>query len=111
MTQLDAAQTPEEYAEEYAKVLHETYALVASIGTSRDSRLHDGEAYYKRRTALLCIDWAALLPYEITRIWARRFTGATWVYFFNRYATFLVMVIFLVSTQAWSYSDRVRRAC
>ena len=50
-----------------------------------------------------------LLPDEVSRIWMRRFTGASWVYFVNRYAAFFAKIMFLGQSLTWYISDEVRR--
>ncbi|TFK88256.1 hypothetical protein K466DRAFT_547432 [Polyporus arcularius HHB13444] len=60
---------------------------------------------YVASGTLLCFDYTLTFASECTRIWPRRFTGATVLYFVARYATILVRVCLTLELVVWRFSD------
>ncbi|RPD57834.1 hypothetical protein L226DRAFT_540198 [Lentinus tigrinus ALCF2SS1-7] len=73
-------------ASDYERLLVENYCIVAS-------------------TALLWFDFALTFTTEVRRIWRRRFTGATVVYLFTRYAALIERVFFVLEVLLWNSTD------
>ena len=56
--------------------------------------------------ALLWFDWTVMFPLEMRRIWRRRFTGATVVYFLNRYTALFRRIFVILEALSWNRSDQ-----
>ncbi|KAH9916980.1 uncharacterized protein BXZ73DRAFT_24368, partial [Epithele typhae] len=74
--------------EAYDRLLVENYCIIAS-------------------SALIIADYFFTLPEEIERIWRRRFTGATIIFFITRYAAVLERIVLLVSVLLPTVEDKV----
>ena len=57
---------------------------------------------------LLWYDIVLTLPIEVERIWRRKITGATLVYFITRYAAYLERVFFMLVLFLTNVDDDVR---
>lgn len=58
-------------------------------------------------TALLWFDHILTFPSEYSRIWRRKFTGATFIFLLMRYAAFIERIFFVLEVLVWDASDKV----
>lgn len=85
----------------------EYYCIVASSGTSLGNTSYVMSLLRFHITALLWFDHMLTFPSEYSRIWRRKFTGATLVFLLMRYAAFIERIFFVLEVLVWGANDEV----